>query len=819
MKPLPTDNIASAEGIHDAPALSQSTGPHGLPTQEAAWTGTRRKAPADSDTGLAGSPDIGIEIGPRGCDPSVACDEPATDGASPTGFRHGAGVAQDTDRLAETYAVRQPLRAGTDLLSHWPHPAALAERLHVLGAEAPCRDWCAAVLERLERLSAAESLAAAQAGTLIVEFQRLADEGSLHASTTADPALRSEWARAVLALKRRIDIWEQVHTIASSTPSAAATVQDAAGLRRAYDALAARLRCDPNGESWRRYLLMADAEAQFFGGLAADTVACRNLAKRILLRTDYSVLVPSQQVFLQEAVCAQYLRQLRRLATEPVDYSRLLAELERYEAEQAASAAVHVAAAQQVLRWSDAAPIAELGRRIDVNYRNANLRVRVAQSFLQRMLPPPEPVAERVDEIIQGAYTTGCSETLTELDVRLVPSPDCWRIGLVAKGQVATETRSNTGPATFFSRGNSNFEAAKEVVIHRFGWYHRAAVAEAESCSELADVTTRLDPVPLVGDLARAIAIGRFRAETPAAEREVKDRVTATASDRIDTEVSCRLNELQQRFRENFYLPLHQLALNPLVVDMQTTESCLAGRYRLAGHGQLAAHTPRGIAPAGSVFQLQIHESALNNLFEQLGWEGRRADVRELSREIDNRFKLADEELPEELPENVFVKFADEVPIRVAFQEGRVTLQLALAELAQGNKRWKDFSVRVHYRRTPAQSGVDLVRDQYVELIGKRLHLREQIALRGIFSRVFAQNQPIELIGQRYQTDPRLAGLDVDQFEIRDGWLSVSLGQAADEPLRTAREPGTLQSSDLRNSRPATGGDGQRAVMIHLRSP
>jgi hypothetical protein len=344
-------------------------------------------------------------------------------------------------------------------------------------------------------------------------------------------------------------------------------------------------------------------------------------------------------------------------------------------------------------------------------------------------------------------------------------------------------------------------------------------VAEAASCSELADVTTRLDPVPLVGDLARAIAIGRFRAETPAAEREVKHRVTATASDRIDTEVSCRLNALQQRFREDFFLPLHQLALNPLVVDMQTTESSLAGRYRLAGHGQLAAHTPRGIAPAGSVFQLQIHESALNNLFEQLGWEGRRADVRQLHQEIDSRFKLADEDLPEELPENVFVKFADEVPIRVAFQEGRVTLQLALAELAQGKKCWKDFSVRVHYRRTPAESGVELVRDQYVELIGKRLHLREQIALRGIFSRVFAQNQPIELIGQRFQSDPRLAGLEVDQFEIRDGWLSVSLGHAADKPLRTAREPGTLQSSDLRNSRPVTGGDGQRTIMIHLRSP
>ena len=161
----------------------------------------------------------------------------------------------------------------------------------------------------------------------------------------------------------------------------------------------------------------------------------------------------------------------------------------------------------------------------------------------------------------------------------------------------------------------------------------------------------------------------------------------------------------RKRFLEHFYAPLQQLALNPVAMDMHTTARALAGRYRLAGHDQLAAHTPRGVAPAGSVFQLQVHESALNNLFQQLGWEGRRANVRQLDREITEPLQLADEELPEDLPDNVFVKFADETPMRVDFQEGRVSLQLALAELSQGNNCWKDFTVRVHYRRAPDQPG------------------------------------------------------------------------------------------------------------------
>ncbi len=715
--------------------------------------------------------------------------------------------------------MRQQLSATKNLLPRWPNPTALAETLDALATEARCRAWCEAVLQRLACLGAIESLAAAGINPLLSEFRGLVDDGMRLANATDERSLRSRWTQAAFALNRRLEIWEQVYRIASSSPPATATISDSEGLRRAYEALAARLGQDSSGQDWRRYLLMPEARNQFFSQQAADTVACRNLAKQILLRTDYSLLTPSQLAFLRDPNCEDYLRQLRRLATEPVDYVQLLTQLECYERGQTAAAATHISAAQQVLRWSDDPAIAELGRRLDANYRNANLRITLSQSFMERMLPPPEPVAEEVEEVVQGAYTTGCSESLTHLSVRLLPSDDCWRIGLVAKGQVAVETEASTGPATFYTHGNSNFEAAKMVVIHRNGWCHGATVAEAESNNELSDVTTRLDSLPLVGNLARAVAIERFRAEKPDAEQVVKDRVAASASDRIDTEVSGRLKDMEKRFLENFYAPLRQLALNPMAVDMQTTERFLAARYRLAGHHQLAAHTPRAVVPEGSVLQLQVHQSAANNLFQQLGWEGRRANVRELYREIAGHFKLADTEMPEELPDDVFVKFADEEPVRVDFQDGRVSLRLALAELSQGSNRWKDFTVRVHLRQAGDHLTAALVRDQYVELIGKRLHLREQIALRGIFSRVFTQSKPIEIVGQRLQSDPRLAGLEVDQFVIRDGWLSISLGTPTEPQERTARERSTLQSRTDRRSQPADPSAGQSAILIRMRSP
>jgi len=748
--------------------------------------------------------------------PSSAVQETAFAGVH-NRVRVPASARVPATTLADLGVSRQVFSADPSLLPCWPLATDLIAQLDELSADATCGAWCRDVHQRLDELNAADSLTAPQVAGLLESLGSAVDDGQRAARAASDEQLRSRWLRAVFALQRRTQIWEQVAAIAARKPVAEFSVSDAHSLRQAYDALSQQLQALKKGGDWEAYLLLAEAERRFFGELAADTVEGRNLAKRILMRTDYSVLTPGQQAFLQQPACAEYLRQLRRVATEPVDYARLLAELESYESERSASAALHLAAAQQVLRWSDDESIRELGQRLDTNYRNANLRISISRALMERMLPPPEPVAERVDEIIQGAYTTGCCETLTELEVCLIPSDTSWRIGLAAKGRVATETQSTSGPARFLSRGNSVFAAAKEVVVHPHGCYHRAAVADAETSNQLTNVSTTLDSVPLVRELARAIAVDRYNADSQAARREVRRRVAATASDRIDSEVGDRLTEVQKRFVQYFYGPLQKLALNPLATDMGTTDQEVVARLRLAGHHQLAAHTPRPVPPATSVFHVQVHESAVNNLLEQLDWEGRRANVHELYEQIAELFSLPPRELPEDLPDDVVIRFADQTPLRVTFQDGRVSFQLSLAELSQGGSSWKDFTVRVHYRHDPDQPGTDLIRDQYVELLGRRLHLRDQIALRGVFSRVFSQGKPIQLVSDELQSDSRLEGLQIDQLDIQHGWLSLSLGDVPEQP-RTARGPSPRLSA-AGPAAPPAGSTNAQAVFVHLRSP
>ena len=153
-----------------------------------------------------------------------------------------------------------------------------------LSSQASCREWCQAVRQRLDRLSSADSLSAAEVQTVLGDLQSLVSDGQRRARAEADDQTRSRWSRAVFALKRRTDVWEQVAVIAARNSTVPLTGGDARSLQQAYDALAVQLQSVTNGDIWGRYLLMDEASSRFFGDLASDTVEGRNLAKRILMR-------------------------------------------------------------------------------------------------------------------------------------------------------------------------------------------------------------------------------------------------------------------------------------------------------------------------------------------------------------------------------------------------------------------------------------------------------------------------------------------------------------------------------------------------------
>ncbi|HTN74708.1 MAG TPA: hypothetical protein VL096_05655, partial [Pirellulaceae bacterium] len=135
--------------------------------------------------------------------------------------------------------------------------------------------------------------------------------------------------------------------------------------------------------------------------------------------------------------------------------------------------------------------------------------------------------------------------------------------------------------------------------------------------------------------------------------------------------------------------------------------------------------------------------------------------------------------------------FADRDAVRVYCDAGRLMLVIKIAELAQGrDHKWKNFTVQAYYVPNVETLDARLVRDGTIELIGERLGFRDQIALRGIFTKVLSKNRSFDLVPEKIARDPRLKSYQITQFTITDGWIGLAVGgkPAAVKP-QVANEP------------------------------
>ena len=82
-----------------------------------------------------------------------------------------------------------------------------------------------------------------------------------------------------------------------------------------------------------------------------------------------------------------------------------------------------------------------------------------------------------------------------------------------------------------------------------------------------------------------------------------------------------------------------------------------------------------------------------------------------------------------------------------------------------------------------------------MQLIGPRISAGSQIALRGVFSKVFSQKEAIHATPEAFVKNPKLEGVVVTQLVIDDGWIGAAIG-----PQRTA----TAQAADERSGRRLT---------------
>ncbi len=467
---------------------------------------------------------------------------------------------------------------------------------------------------------------------------------------------------------------------------------------------------------------------------------------------------------------------------DSVDAATLLAHLERYERTRLAGDAKQLAEDRLALAVSADEARRRLAEHLDLHYRNANLRIAVTDDLMNRLMPDRRPQDAAVSETILGAPVRGRSRTTTDLSVRLLPEAQRVRLALEVTGKVSSVTSSNRGPATFYNNSTARYIARKPLEIDVRGIHLSPTQVDVSNNTQLRDVRTNLDGIPLVGPLAKGVARRQHEQQHAAALRESRLKIADRARKQIDAEVDAQLGELSRRLHQRLFGPMETLGLEPTVISAQTTPRRAIMRLRLAGEDQLGGNTPRPMAPSDSVLSFQIHETAMNNAIEGMALGGKSLTLTELARHVAERLHRDEPWEIGPANKNVTITFAKQNAVTVRCRNGRVELTLSIARLRKRRRSWKDFQVRAVYRPEVDGRSAELVRDGIIHFTGNRMSTTSQIALRGVFAKVFSKTRPIALTPERLVTDKKLAALAVTQFAIADGWIGVAYG-----PRRTDR--------------------------------
>lgn len=646
--------------------------------------------------------------------------------------------------------------------------------------------WIAEIENRVQQLVSLSDLEQPECIVILNRLSQLADQSSQLAVHLTDHATAIQLANTGYAVQRRVAVWSAVHKCLSDGAHKTHLISNHELARQQLLTLLSQIEAkvaathDPKG--WRTYLLLDQLREM---ANQSQTEPRNSTALSLLSRLRWQRLTETQSKFLSQPEFQDLAAHLTVLTREPVNYHQLLTDLELLEEDPTNRVRYSLASAVQVLRLSDEPQQQAIAAALNDHYRNANVRLTVSGRLLERFLPAESYDVKPVRQRILGADTRGDSQVRTRLSLKLIPDPTAWHVDIGVNGELESQTQSSKGPAVFQSASSALISGHRIVRMDPISYKVTATETDVASQQYLQNMSTDFDGLPIIGDFLRVVAKEQFNQQRGIAKR-ITHRIIANEADAaFDKQLQENLEKAQKELQQRLVGPLDALKLNPLVVSMATVDDRLTIRYRVANQDQMAAHTSRPRAPGDSLMSMQVHQSAINNTLAQIGLGDRTWKLTELCEKLATSFNHSNFQFTEEIPADVTVRFTPTRPMTVELIDDQLVLTMRIIELAQGEHKIERFIVKTSY--VPVANGLSagLIREGVVSIDGPRLQIRDRLALRTIFAKVFVSRPEIPLVSDSWKSDPRAEGLAVSQVDIRDGWLSVAISEAT-SPMAAA---------------------------------
>ena len=333
-------------------------------------------------------------------------------------------------------------------------------------------------------------------------------------------------------IARRIVLWSQMHEVAVQSQSLVINPVPAKNpMMQASQQRFVPPNLDPE---WASYLGL-DELTQSLNSLQPDVEAQRAAARQTLLRFYSSALGTQQRQYLDPYFSDAFVAYLREKATGPVVIQDMLKLVEYHEDNPTGYSDAKMNDLYQSLIWSTDDSSQQLATHLESHYRNANFRVSISDDFLNRLIPQQPAMNLPIQENVLGARVRGNGRISNRLRIRFLPDNRQVNLRLEANGEVRSLTQAQRNGFTVDNQGQTRFQAFKNLAISRSGVQAGAAQAYSQTNSRVLRMRSELDPIPVVGWMARRIARDKIAASAPVVEQLADQKIQHSARQEIET--------------------------------------------------------------------------------------------------------------------------------------------------------------------------------------------------------------------------------------------------------------------------------------------
>lgn len=339
-------------------------------------------------------------------------------------------------------------------------------------------------------------------------------------------------------------------------------------------------------------------------------------------------------------------------------------------------------------------------------------------------------------------------------------------------GESNSRTQSHRQGVTTYNSGRLMFASSAAVEFNERGFEISPFATTATLQTQLLNVST-----PFLG-IRHLVAQRMARDRQPIARREAESKAIRQLSEDFSEELRTSLKPLIEKYDEKVRRPLLCCDLFPSTSKFRIRNKRVELEYSFDLGYRLAAYDPPDCHHTNDAVSVSIHESAFNNSFSSSLAMRRMA----LTGVFQRMFGHGDVSENDHDEPPLFLTFADQRPLTLAFNDQVLTLALNVREFASAGQRYAAMEIQLKYQLDKEDAQWVLKAHEPTVLMPRRadggrpkLGIRNY-SLRRILLNTIARDQPPRLLMKEIIASlATVNSIQLEQVQIKNGWLQFNV--------------------------------------------